>query len=96
MTSILVITIEVANELVRDPPTLHPRPNKTNIRALVQYFEQKLGSVPSHQSRKFSYLGMVTQPAVYALKCNKAWTELQDPGPHRTIDPLLNTDGQNN
>ena len=38
---------------------------------------------------------MTSQPAVYALKCNRPWVETQDPRPHRPINPLLNTARQN-
>ena len=93
--SIPPVTIEIANDLLANPPTLHPRPNGTNIRALVQWYDQKLGSIPSQQSREHGYSGMTTQTEVYALKSNTPWRDTPDPGPHRPIDPSLNTAGQN-
>ena len=38
---------------------------------------------------------MTTQTEVYALKSNTPWRDTPDPGPHRPIDPSLNTAGQN-
>ena len=89
------VSMEMATKLVENPPTLHPRPNGTNIQTLVQYFEGKLGSMPSHQLQEYGYSGMVAQTEVCALKCATPWSFFPDPGPHRTIDPLLDAAGQN-
>ena len=34
------------------------------------------------------------QPIMYARRCNIPWTDFPDPGPHRMIDPAMNTAGQ--
>ena len=38
---------------------------------------------------------MVMHPILYARRCNTPWADFPDPGPHRTIDPSMNTAGQN-
>ena len=83
------VTIEVATKLLENPPTLHPRPNGTSIRTLVEWFDKKLSSIPSYQSREHGYAGITTQPPVWALRSNTPWQPFPDPGPHRIIDPAL-------
>ena len=86
--------MEVATALIGSLPSLAPRPTGANIRALEQDLIKKLGSIPSHQSRKQGYTGMIMQPVLYARRCNTPWQDFADPGRHRAIDPQLNTAGQ--
>ena len=92
--SIPAVTMEMAIALVGTLPSLAPRPTGASIRALEQDLITKLGSLPSHQSREHGYIGMIMQPVLYARRSNVAWQDFPDPGPHRTIDPQLNTAGQ--
>ena len=93
--SIQNITLEMATALIGTLPSLAPRPTGASIRALEQDLIKKMGSVPSHQSRKHGYIGMVMQPVLYARRCNIPWADFADPGPHRVIDPSMNMAGQN-
>ena len=61
------ISAEIKAKLVGTLPTLHLRPNGTKIKALGEYLEEKLGSIPSYQLRESRYSGMVMQLEVYAL-----------------------------
>ena len=93
--SVPTVTLEEAIKTVGTAPSLAPRPSGTNIRTLTKYFVKKLASIPSNQSRDHGYSGMIEQKEVYALKCNIPWQDAGDPGPHRKVDPQLNTAGQN-
>jgi len=86
--------MEMATALVGTLPTLAPRPTGATIRALEQDLVKKLGSIPSHQSREHGYIGMILQPVLYARRTNTPWADFVDPGPHRAIDPAMNTAGQ--
>ena len=39
---------------------------------------------------------MIMQLVLHARRCNTPWVDFVDPGPHRTIDPSMNTTGQAN
>ena len=93
--SVPTITLETAKALIGTLPSLAPRPTGATIRALEEDLIKKLGSTPSHQSREHGYIGMVMHPILYARRCNTPWADFPDPGPHRTIDPSMNTAGQN-
>ena len=93
--SVPTVTLEEATKTVGTAPSLAPRPSGTNIRTLTKYFVKKIASIPSNQSRDHGYSGMIKQKEVYALKCNIPWRDAGDPGPHRKVDPQLNTAGQN-
>jgi hypothetical protein len=79
----VTITYEEAKEIIGILPSLGPRPNAVNIRALSADLEQKLETIPSHQSPEHGYAGMVMDPALYALRApTTPWNEWPDPGPH--------------
>lgn len=79
----VLITYEEAKETIGTLPSLAPRPNTVNIRALSSDLEQKLETIPSHQSPEHGYAGMVMDPALYALRApTTPWIEWNDPGPH--------------
>jgi len=88
------ITAEKAIALVGVLPSLHPRPNGTNLNKLERGLVEKLSSVASYQSTDEGYGGMVEDPTIFALRCKKPWVAWPDPGPHRVVDPALNTAGQ--
>ena len=37
---------------------------------------------------------MVEDPTIFALQCKTPWVAWPDPGPHRVVDPSLDTAGQ--
>ena len=88
------ITAEKATALVGVLPSLHQQPNGTNLNKLERDLVEKLSSVPSHQSTDEGYGGMVEDPTMFALRCKTPWVAWPDPGPHRVVNPSLNTAGQ--
>ena len=92
--SALKITAEKAIALVDVLSSLHPRPNGMNLNKLEQDLVEKLSSVPSYQSTDEGYGGMVEDQTIFALRCKTSWVAWPDPGPHRVVDPSLNTAGQ--
>jgi hypothetical protein len=89
-----IITAEKAIAMVGVLPTLHPRPNGTNLNKLERDLVGKLSTTPSFQSMEEGYGGMVEDVLIYALRCATPWVPRTDPGPHRTINPENNTAGQ--
>jgi hypothetical protein len=76
------ITYDSAKETIGTLPSLAPRPNAVNIRALTLHLEQKLETIPSTQSPENGYVGLVMPDEVYALRSPNAWMNWPDPGPH--------------
>jgi hypothetical protein len=76
------VTYEEAKATIGLLPSLAPRPNASNLRALSQHLEQKLQTIPCHQAPEHGFLGMVMPPAIYALRSDAPWEEWPDPGPH--------------
>ena len=79
---VTLITYDEAKGIIGTLPTLDPRPNAVNLRTLSQYIEQKLKTIPSHQSAEFGYMGMAMPVEQYALQTNTPWNDWLDPGPH--------------
>ena len=75
-------------------PSPHPRPNGTYLNKLEQDLVEKLSSVPLYQSTDKGYGGMTNEPTIYPLGCPAPWIVWPNPGPHRVVDPSLNTVGQ--
>ena len=75
-------------------PSLHPRPNGTNLNKLERDLVEKLSSNPSYQLTDEGYGGMVDDPTIYTLRCSTAWVAWTDLGPHQTVDTALDTAGQ--
>jgi hypothetical protein len=89
-----LITYEEAKATIGTLLSLDPRPNSVNIRALLMDLEQKLETIPSHQSPEHGYAGMVMDPALYALRApTTPWTGrsglIQD-HMHRRLTPQQN------
>ena len=79
-----VVSFEDAKAAIGLLPSLAPRPNSTNIRALFINLVDKLTTIPSQQSANWGYSGLIKQDALYALKTGgTAWGNWADPGPHR-------------
>eukprot|EP00804_Cyclotella_cryptica_P003417 CCRYP_018563-RA/>CCRYP_018563-RA protein AED:0.22 eAED:0.19 QI:0/0/0/1/0.33/0.25/4/0/1155 len=77
-----LITYEEAQKAVRILPSLAPRPNAVNIRALSTLLEQRLEKIPCTQAPEHGFVGMVMPAQIYALRCEAPWTEWPDPGNH--------------
>eukprot|EP00804_Cyclotella_cryptica_P012938 CCRYP_002290-RA/>CCRYP_002290-RA protein AED:0.50 eAED:0.37 QI:0/0/0/1/0/0/2/0/633 len=77
-----LITYEEAQKAVGILPSLAPRPNAVNIRALSRLLEQRLEKIPCTQAPEHGFVGMVLPAQIYALRCEAPWTEWPDPGNH--------------
>ena len=78
-------TLAMATETIGTLPSLHPRPNHSNIRALERDLFDKLQAIQSAQSDEWGYRGLAEQPAEYAMKSATPWTDANNPGPHRPV-----------
>ena len=81
--SVPLVTYEDTKTTLGTLPSLAPRPNSTNIRALTIDLSDKLTTIQSHQSADHGYSGVIDDLDDYALKCNVPWRSWPDPGPHR-------------
>ena len=77
-----LVTYDQAKDTIGVLPSLAPRPNAINLRALTEDLEQKLETIPSHQSPEFGYVGMVMPLEIYALRTPTPWNDWPNPGPH--------------
>eukprot|EP00804_Cyclotella_cryptica_P013523 CCRYP_017243-RA/>CCRYP_017243-RA protein AED:0.41 eAED:0.30 QI:0/0/0/1/1/1/5/0/1642 len=77
-----LITYEEAQKAVGILPSLAPRPNAVNIRALSTLLEQRLEKIPCTQAPEHGFAGMVMPEQIYALRSVIPWTEWPDPGNH--------------
>ena len=77
-----LITYEEAQKAVGTLPSLAPRPNAVNIRALSTLLEQHLEKIPCTQAPEHGFVGMVMPEQIYALRCATPWAEWPDPGNH--------------
>ena len=78
-------TLAMATETIGPLPSLHPRPNHSNIRALERDLFDKLQAIQSAQSDEWGYRGLAEQPTEYAMKSATPWTDAINPGPHRPV-----------
>ncbi len=76
-----VIEYDEAAGFLKNPPSLEPRPNFTNIRALQKHIVQALAQLSCPQSAIYSWLGLAMDPATYLLLEGTAFTIPPDPGP---------------
>ena len=77
-----LVTYEAAKDIIGTLPSVDPRPNAVNLRALSTDLEQKLETIPSQQSPECGYVGMVMPDEIYALRTDTPWQDWPDPGPH--------------
>ena len=80
------ITYEEARANIGVLPSLEPRPNSTNLRAMWIDVVDKLTMMPSEQSADHGYSGMVQPEEVYALDSGTPWQEIGNPGPYFEIN----------
>jgi hypothetical protein len=76
-----VIDYDEAASFLKNPPSLEPRPNFTNIRALQKHIVQALAQLSCPQSDIHSWSGLAMDPATYLLLEGTAFTIPPDPGP---------------
>ena len=90
-----IISYDEALRQIGVLPSLHPRPNATNIRNLEVALFERLEGMPSHQSPEFGYKGMAQQDLEYALDVpGIPWVNFSNPGEHRLADGTLTADQQ--
>ncbi len=90
-----LVTYEDTKATIGTLPSLEPRPNSTNLRALTIDLTDKLTTIRSQQSADFGYAGLVDEADVYALKCTTPWNDWPDPGPHQ-LSAATATERDNN
>ena len=89
MSALKITAEEIA--MVGVLPSLHPRPNGTNLNKLEQDLVGNLSTVPLYQSTNEGYGRMVEDPTIFALQCPTPWAAWPDPELHRVVDSSLNT-----
>jgi hypothetical protein len=75
-----VIDYDKAADFLKNPPSLEPRPNFTNICALQKHIVQALAQLSCPQSAIHGWSGLVMDPATYLLLEGAAFTISPDPG----------------
>jgi hypothetical protein len=76
-----VIDHDKAAGFLKNPPSLEPRPNFTNIRALQKHIVQALAQLLCPQSAIHGWSGLAMDPATYLLLEGAAFTIPPNPGP---------------
>ena len=78
-----LITYNEALTVIGTLPTMAPRPNATNIRAVDRHLDERLSTIPSFQSTTFGYAGMAKKVELYELDTTTPWADFENPGPVR-------------
>jgi hypothetical protein len=76
-----VIDYDKAADFLKNPPSLEPCLNFTNIHALQKYIVQVLAQLSCPQSAIHGWLGLTMDPATYLLLEGTAFTIPPNPGP---------------
>jgi hypothetical protein len=76
-----VIDYDEAAGFLKNPPSLEPRPNFINIRALHKHIVQGLAQLSCPQSAIHGWSGLAMDPAAYLLLEGTVFTVPPDPGP---------------
>ena len=77
----VVITYDEAAGFLKNPPSVEPRPNFINLRALQKHIIQALAQLSCPQSAIHGWSGLAMDPAAYALLEGTAFIIPVDPGP---------------
>ena len=80
-----LVTYEVAAARIGVLPTLAPRPNGRNLRALLKALTEALQGIPAYQSQRYGFMGFIVPPEEYALTGEQPWADYADPGYHRAL-----------
>ena len=76
-----LITYDKVVALVANPPTLAPRPNFTNLRALHCHLQHALQRLVNPQSYVLGWSGLVMSRPMYQLLSTSPFRLPDDPGP---------------
>ena len=76
-----VIEYDEAVGFLKNPPSLEPWPNFTNIRALQKHIVQALAQLLCPKSAIHKWSGLAMDPASYLFLEGTAFTIPLDPGP---------------
>ena len=76
-----LITFDEVVALLANPPTLAPRPNFSNLRALRRHMQRGLQRLSCPQSNILGWAGLVMSRAMYSLLTPTPFRLPNDPGP---------------
>jgi hypothetical protein len=76
-----IIEYDKAAGFLKNSPSLEPRPNFTNIRALLKHIVQGLAQLSCPQSAIHGWSGLAMDPAAYSLLEGTAFVIPPNPGP---------------
>ena len=76
-----LITYDEAVALVANPPTLAPRPNFTNLRALRRHLQRALQRLVNPQTNVLGWSGLVMSRPMYQMLSTSPFRLPTDPGP---------------
>ena len=76
-----LITYDEALALVANPPTLAPRPNFTNLRALRRHLQRALQRLVNPQTNVLGWSGLVMSRPMYQMLSTSPFRLPTDPGP---------------
>jgi len=92
-----LITHDEAVALVANPPTLAPRPNFTNLRALRLHLQRALHRIVNPQNNVLGWSGLVMSRPMYQMLSTSPFRLLSDPRPqaicYRGRVPILDVNG---
>ena len=92
-----LITYDEAVALVANPPTLAPRPNFTNLRALRRHLQRALQRLVKPQSNVLGWSGLVMSRPMYQMLSMSPFHLPTDPGPQAVYygarTPILDASG---
>jgi hypothetical protein len=84
-----VITFEEVREFLKNPPSLAPRPDFNQLRALRQHIVRALKQLTCPQSPIHRWSGLAIAPGIHALLKPQAFVELLNPGTTAVYPPFL-------
>ena len=100
-----LITYDEVVALVANPPTLAPRPNFTNLRALRRHLQRALQRIVNPQTNVLGWSGLVMSRPMYQMLSTAPFRLPNDPGPQAVYygartpilddfgDPVLDANG---
>lgn len=92
-----LITFDEVVALLANPPTLAPRPNFANLRALRRHMQRALQRLSCPQSNILGWAGLVMSRAMYSLLTPTPFRLPNDPGPQAVYygprTPVVNEQG---
>jgi hypothetical protein len=83
------ITFKEVTEFLKKSPSLAPRPDFNQLRALRQHIVRALKQLTCPQRPIHGWSGLAIDPGVYALLKPQAFVEPLNPGPTAVYPPFL-------